>query len=117
MCDCHDFVLLGPKRLFNLRYIDSPAEFSMQLVDLGAIRLKATSDRGNSGRVNARCGICAHQSAKPSPKYPALSTRALSPGSTRLAETYICILVSVTAGREEGYERLPGPIQVFQIQR
>jgi hypothetical protein len=44
----HDFVLLGPKRLFDLRYIDSPTKVSMQLVDLGAIRLKAESNRGKS---------------------------------------------------------------------
>ena len=55
MRDCHDFVLLGPKRLFDLRYIDSPAKVSMQLVDFSPIRLKAESSRGKSiQRAHAR---------------------------------------------------------------
>ena len=41
MCDCHDLVLLGPERLFDLRYIDDPAKVSVQLIDLGPISLKA----------------------------------------------------------------------------
>ena len=58
MRNCHDFVLLGSKRLFDLRYIDGPAKVSMQLVDFGPIRLKASSSRGKSiQRAHTRCDL------------------------------------------------------------
>lgn len=41
MCDRHDFVFLGSKRLFNLRYINGPCKISTQLVNLCPIGLKA----------------------------------------------------------------------------
>ena len=92
MCDCHDLVLLGPERLFDLRYTDGPAEVCVQLIDLGPVRLKAKQVQRMVIQHDERTRDVrsyAYQSAKPSPKYPALSTRAFSPGSTRLAETYI----------------------------
>jgi hypothetical protein len=99
MCDRHDLVLLGPEGLLDLRYVHDPAKVSAQLVDLGAIRLKAIKSKcGNLGnRERAKRGkmqskkMRTYQSAKLSLKYPVLSTRALSPGSTRLAETYVCM--------------------------
>ncbi len=58
MCDCHNFVLLGSKRLLDLRYIDSPAKVCMQLIDLGSIRLKAKVNNviiQDSGETKSIC--------------------------------------------------------------
>jgi hypothetical protein len=41
MCDCHDLVRLGVKRLLNLGHSDGSTKVGVKLVDLGAIRLEA----------------------------------------------------------------------------
>jgi hypothetical protein len=89
VCDGHDLILLRLKRFLDVRYVNGPTKVGVYLVDLGAIRMKAKTERE---RTSARkTWTCAYQSAKPSPKYPVLSTRTFSPGSTRLAETYVFV--------------------------
>jgi hypothetical protein len=56
MCDCHDLVLLGLKRLLNLGHIDGCAKVCAKLVDLGAIRLEARCGRGQNSNAHENAG-------------------------------------------------------------
>ena len=101
MCDCHDFVLLGPERLFDLRHIDSPAEIGTQLVDMGAISLKADkSSRGLSRqRAHARRKSYYVPVCKAIAKISRVEYQSIFSGLYEVSRNLqLCILVSVTIG-------------------
>ncbi len=88
MCNGHDLVFLGLQHLLNLAHTNSLTKIGAKLIDFSAVRLKARIRIELEPTDSYKLRMYAHQSAKLSPKYPVLSTRAFSPGSTRLAEIW-----------------------------